>query len=186
MPNIDLPEGLPGISAGFAYRPETAKPMRELADILLHQPNSLAPGERELIATYVSSRNCTTFCALSHGAAATSHLGNAAVVEKVKSNFLAAPISAKLKALLTIAGKVLQDGKLVTEGDVHAARLLGATDMEIHDTVLIAAAFSMYNRYVDGLGTVQPTDPGMYEQMGKHLAEEGYMKSSIRQPVPAQ
>jgi len=185
MPHINLPEGLPGISAGFAFRPETAKPMRELADILLHQANSLAPGERELIATYVSSRNCTTFCALSHGAAATNHLGDASVVEKVKSNFLAAPISTKLKALLTIAGKVQQDGKLVAESDVDAARMLGATDLEIHDTVLIAAAFSMYNRYVDGLGTVQPTDPGMYEQMGKHLAEEGYTKSSIRQPVNA-
>ena len=103
----------------------------------------------------------------------------------MKSNFLAAPISTKLKALLTIAGKVQKDGKLVTQADVEAARLLGATDIEIHDTVLIAAAFSMYNRYVDGLGTVQPTDPGMYEQMGKHLAEEGYAKPSIRQPVTA-
>jgi uncharacterized peroxidase-related enzyme len=185
MPHINLPEGLPGISAGFAYRPETAKPMRELADILLHQPNSLAPGERELIATYVSSRNCTTFCALSHGAAAANHLGDPSVVEQVKSNFLVAPISTKLKALLTIAGKVQQDGKLVTQADVDAARMLGATDLEIHDTVLIAAAFSMYNRYVDGLDTVQPTDPGMYEQMGKHLAEEGYTKPSIRQPVTA-
>ncbi|WP_348263211.1 peroxidase-related enzyme [Telmatobacter sp. DSM 110680] len=185
MPHINLPEGLPGISAGFAFRPETAKPMRELADILLHQPNSLAPGERELIATYVSSRNCTTFCALSHGAAATNHYGDAGIVEKVKSNFLEAPISAKLKALLIIAGKVQQDGKLVSESDVQAARTLGATDLEIHDTVLIAAAFSMYNRYVDGLATVQPTDPGMYEQMGKHLAEEGYTKPSIRQPVDA-
>jgi uncharacterized peroxidase-related enzyme len=159
--------------------------MRELADILLHQPNSLAPGERELIATYVSSRNCTTFCALSHGAAASNHLGDASVVEKVKSDFFAAPISAKLKALLTIAGKVQQDGKLVNEADVNAARALGATDIEIHDTVLIAAAFSMFNRYVDGLDTVQPTDPGIYEQMGKHLAEEGYTKPSIRQPVNA-
>ena len=185
MPHINLPEGLPGISAGFAYRPETANPMRELADILLHQPNSLAPGERELIATYVSSRNCTTFCALSHGAAAANHLGDPSVVEQVKSNFLVAPISTKLKALLTIAGKVQQDGKLVTQADVDAARMLGATDLEIHDTVLIAAAFSMYNRYVDGLDTVQPTDPGMYEQMGKHLAEEGYTKPSIRQPVTA-
>jgi uncharacterized peroxidase-related enzyme len=183
MPHINLPEGLPGISAGFAFRPETAKPMRELADILLHQPNSLAPGERELIATYVSSRNCTAFCALSHGAAATSHLGDPSIIEKVKSNFLAAPISDKLKALLTIAGKVQQDGKLVTEQDVKSARALGATDLEIRDTVLIAAAFSMYNRYVDGLATVQPTDPGMYAQMGKHLAEEGYTKSSIRHPA---
>jgi uncharacterized peroxidase-related enzyme len=185
MAHINLPDGLPGISAGFALRPETAKPMRELAHILLHEPNSLSPAERELIATYVSSRNCTTFCVLSHGAAAASHLGDPSLVEKVKKDFLTAPVSAKLKALLVIAGKVQQDGKLVTEGDVLAARTLGATDMEIHDTVLIAAAFSMYNRYVDGLGTWQPSDPEMYAQMGKHLAEEGYTTPSIRQPVEA-
>jgi uncharacterized peroxidase-related enzyme len=186
MAHINLPEGYPGIIAGFMFRPQTAKPMRELAHILLHEPNSLLPGERELIAAYVSSRNCTTFCALSHGAAATSHLGDASIVEKVKADFLTAPITPKLKALLVIAGKVREDGKLVTEIDVHAARTLGATDMEIHDTVLIAAAFSMYNRYVDGLGTLQPTDPEMYAQMGKHLAEEGYRQPSIRQPVEEQ
>jgi uncharacterized peroxidase-related enzyme len=185
MPHIDLPEGLPGISAGFAYRPETAKPMRELAHILLHEPGTLAPGERELIACFVSSRNQTYFCEASHGAAATAHLGDASIVEQIKKDFYAAPISPRLRALLVIAGKVQQDGKLVTKADVEAARNLGATDLEIHDTVLIAAAFCMYNRYVDGLGTWQPRDPDMYAQMGKHLAEEGYTTPSIRQPVAA-
>lgn len=185
MPHINLPEGIPGISAAFAFRPETAKPMRALAHILLHEPNTLTPGERELIATYVSSRNCTTFCALSHGAAAANHLGDATIVEKVKADFLTAPVSPKLKSLLVIAGKVQQDGKLVTKSDVAAARQQGATDREIHDTVLIAAAFSMYNRYVDGLGTWQPSDPAMYEQMGKHLAEEGYNPPSMSSPTNA-
>jgi uncharacterized peroxidase-related enzyme len=185
MPHIDLPEGVPGIVAGFNFRPETAKPMRELAHILLHEPNSLTAGERELIAAYVSSRNRTTFCELSHGAAASAHLGDPSIVERVKADFREAPISPKLKALIAIAGKVQQDGKLVTPLDVERARQQGATDMEIHDTVLIAAAFSMYNRYVDGLGTVQPTDPDMYTQMGRHLANEGYRVSSIREPVGA-
>jgi uncharacterized peroxidase-related enzyme len=185
MPHINLPEGMPGISAGFAFRPETAKPMRHLAHILLHEPGlvtegSLTPGERELIATFVSSRNETQFCALSHGAAAAAHLGDAGVVKQVKADFSQAPISAKLKALLAIAGKVQRDGKLVTKADVEAARNEGATDLEIHDTVLIAAAFCMYNRYVDGLGTWQPGDPEMYAQMGRHLATKGYMESSVR------
>jgi uncharacterized peroxidase-related enzyme len=183
MPHIALPDGLPGITAGFAFRPETAKPMRELAHILLHEPASLPPAERELIATYVSSRNCTQFCVASHGAAAASHLGSSVAVEAVKTDFQTAPISARLKALLVIAGKVQQDGKLVTAADVQAARDEGATDLDIHDTVLIASAFSMYNRYVDGLGTWQPADPTMYEQMGRLLAEQGYRTSSIRQPV---
>lgn len=179
MPHIALPEGIPGIAAGFAYRPETAKPMRELAHLLLHEPGTLAPGERELIATYVSSRNGTHFCASSHGAAAASHLGSAEAVEAIKADVDRAPVSAKLRTLLHIAGKVQMDGKLVTPSDIAAARREGATDMEIHDTVLIAAAFCMYNRYVDGLGTWQPEEPGMYVQMGKRLAEQGY-----RSPAP--
>ena len=178
MPHISLPEGLPGISAGFAFRPETAKPMRELADILLHGPSTLAPGERELIATYVSTRNDCYFCQTSHGAAAAAHLGSEEIVQKVKTDMQTAPISPKLRALLRIAGKVQSGGKNVSADDVAQARALGASDLEIHDTVLIAAAFCMYNRYVDGLGTWQPEDPSMYAEMGKHLAEHGYLKPS--------
>ena len=174
MPHIGLPEGLPGISAGLAYRPETAKPLRELAHVLLHEPNSLTPGERELIATYVSSQNDCYFCQTAHGSAAACHLGGGEIVQQVKTDFQSAPVTSKLKALLAIAGKVQQDGKRVTAEDVARAKAEGATDMEIHDTVLIAAAFCMYNRYVDGLGTWQPRDEGMYAQMGKHLAEQGY------------
>ena len=182
MPHIDLPKELPGISSGFAFRPETAKPMRELAHILLHEPNSLDPGERELIATYVSSLNDCYFCQTSHGAAAACHLGGSIIVKQVKTDFTQAPISEKLKRLLVIAGKVQRDGKQVTTEDVEAARELGATDMEIHDTVLIAAAFCMYNRYVDGLATWQPKEESMYEQMGKHLASEGYRTPSSNHP----
>ena len=184
MPHISLPEGLPGITAGFAFRPETAKPMRELAHILLHESNSLTPGERELIATYVSSQNDCYFCQTSHGAAAACHLGSSDLVKQVKTDFETAPVSPKLKALLAIAGKVQQSGKSVTSSDVDHARSLGATDLEIHDTVLIAAAFCMFNRYVDGLGTWQPHDEKMYAQMGEHLAAEGYRMRPPEQPQP--
>lgn len=176
MPHIQLPEGLPGITGGFAFRPETAKPMRELVHVLLHGPGTLTPGERELIATYVSSENNCHFCQASHGAAAAAHLGgDAQVVEQVKQDLQQAGISDKLKALLNIAGLVRQDGKLVTSKDVEKAREAGATDLEIHDTVLIAAAFSMFNRYVDGLDTWQPKDAGMYAVMGEQLAAHGYL-----------
>ena len=178
MAHIALPEGLPGISGGFAFRPETAAPMRELADILLHEPGSLTPGERELIATYVSSQNDCYFCQTSHGASAAAHLGSDDIVQQVKADFETADVSPKLKALLTIVGKVQRDGKHVTAGDIDCARQMGATDLEIHDTVLIAAAFCMYNRYVDGLGTWQPRDQTMYAEMGKHLAAHGYRKPS--------
>jgi uncharacterized peroxidase-related enzyme len=181
MPHIALPDELPGISSAFAFRPETAKPLRELAHVLLHEPNSLSGGERELIATYVSSLNECYFCQTSHGAAAACHLGNTETVKQVYIDFEAAAISEKLKRLLVIAGQVQSGGKNVTRSAVEAAREQGATDMEIHDTVLIAAAFCMYNRYVDGLATTQPTDESMYTQMGVHLAREGYRTSSIRQ-----
>ena len=176
MPHIDLPEGLPGITSGFAFRPETAKPMRELAHVLLHGPSTLTGGERELIATYVSSENDCYFCQTSDGAAAAAHLGkDAALVDQVKRDFLKSPISDKLKALLVIAGQVQQGGKKVTQESVEKARQQGATDLEIHDTVLIAAAFCMYNRYVDGLGTWAPQDRQFYVDRAPTRAAEGYI-----------
>ncbi len=176
MPHISLPEGLPGITGGFAYRPETAKPMRELAETLLRGPNSLTSGEREMIAAFVSFRNDCGFCHNSHRAAAAHHLaGNYELVDAVTRDYQAASISPKLRALLTIAGKVQLGGKQVTSADVENARSEGATDVEIHDAVLIAAAFCMYNRYVDGLATWTPTDPDSYGQMGQRMAQEGYV-----------
>jgi uncharacterized peroxidase-related enzyme len=186
MPHIQLPEGLPGISSALTFRPEMAKPMRELAHVLLYEANSLSRADRELIATYVSSQNDCYFCQNSHGAAATCHLeGNAPLVEHVKRDFASALISDKLKALLAIAGKVQQNGKSVTAEDVEDARIHGATDIEIHDTVLIAAAFCMFNRYVDGLATWQPRNAAMYAGMGKHLAEHGYLTSSVEMSTEA-
>jgi uncharacterized peroxidase-related enzyme len=178
MPHIALPPEHIGIRAAMAYRPETARPLNDLVEILLTGPSTLTKGERELIATYVSSRNCTHFCASIHGAIAAAHLGDEAVVKQVKTDFTKADISLKLKALLVIAGKVQKDGKLVTSADVEAARNLGATDLEIHDAVLIAAAFCMYNRYVDGLGTVQPDDEALYRERGRMVARNGYVNTS--------
>ena len=186
MPHIELPPGLQGIRGPMAFRPETAQPLNELAEILLHAPNSLAPGERELIATYVSHLNDCYFCQTVHGAIAAAHLdGDEDLVKRVKADFQHADISAKLKALLVIASKVQRGGKHVTSADVEAARSAGATDIEIHDTVLIAAAFCMYNRYVDGLATWQPEDEDLYRQRGKKTAREGYVNMS-REYIPQQ
>src|SRR5271155_1120679 len=148
MPHIALPEGLPGIRGPMTFRPETAKPLNELVDVLLRSRHSLSPGERELIATYVSSQNDCAFCQTIHGAVAAHHLGDEELVSSVKRNFREAEISEKLKSLLVIAGKVQVSGKNVSAEDVNHARQLGATDLEIHDTVLIAAVFCMCNRYV--------------------------------------
>jgi uncharacterized peroxidase-related enzyme len=179
MPHIALPN-LPGIRGLMAFRPETAKPLNHLVEMLLRHPNTLSQGERELIATYVSSENTCHYCQSIHGAIAAAHLeGDEAVVEEVKRDFDAAAISPKLKTLLRIAGKVQQNGKKVTEADVAAARAEGATDLEIHDTVLIAAAFCMYNRYVDGLATVQPRDPALYRERGKLVARDGYVAANL-------
>lgn len=178
MPHIALPEDMPGITAGFAFRPDTAKPMQELAHTLLHTSGNdgFSSRDRELVAAFVSSRNTCYFCQTSHGAAA-SHLngGSADLVESVCRDYRSAAISEKLKALLAIAEQVQIDGKRVTKELVDAAREHGATDLDIHDIVLIAAAFSMYNRYVDGLATVQPRNEAMYVEMGKRMAEQGYV-----------
>jgi uncharacterized peroxidase-related enzyme len=186
MPHISLPEGLPGIRGPMMFSPETTKPLRELAQILLHDAHSLTAGERELIATYVSSQNDCYYCQTCHGSTAAHHLdGNSQLVLDVKRDFESAAISDKLKALLRIAGHVQQGGKKVTEDDVAKARALGATDKEIHDTVLIAAAFCMFNRYVDGLATWAPDDPEFYLEAGEQTSRYGYTHSRWQKTVSA-
>jgi uncharacterized peroxidase-related enzyme len=175
MAHIHLNETLPGIRALFEFRPETAGPLCGLADVLLHQPNSLSRADRELIATYVSSLNDCYYCQTAHGAIAAYYLnGNEGTVAQLKRDPSSADVSDKLKALLVIAGKVQKGGKQVTATDVENARRQGASDREVHDTVLIAAAFCMYNRYVDGLDTWAPGDPEKYKARAAAVAEGGY------------
>jgi uncharacterized peroxidase-related enzyme len=180
MAHIDLPEGIPGIRGPMTFRPETAKPLNEIVDILLRGPHTLSPGERELIATYVSAQNDCRYCQTIHGAIAAYQFGgDEDLVLSVKQDPNTAAISPKLKALLAIAGKVQQSGKDVTAEDVDRARQEGATDLEIHDTVLIAAVFCMCNRYVDGLSTWAPDDPDFYRQRAALVAKNGYTASTV-------
>ena len=185
MPHIALPD-LPGIRGPMAFRPETAKPLNELVDVLLRGPHPLTPGERELIATFVSAQNDCRYCQTIHGAIAAHHLGgDEALVAAVKVDPFATGISDKMKALLVIAGKTAGGGKLVTADDVARARQHGATDLEIHDTVLIAAVFCLCNRYVDGLATWAPDDPDFYRQRAALVAANGYAASTITPSDPS-
>ena len=173
-----LNEELPGIVGLLNYRPETAWPLLDLAEMLLRGPSSLTSGEREIIAASVSYWNKCHFCHTSHAAAAAAHLGSGiGLIDDIKAGLPNTPVSDKLRALLHIAHQVQRNGKNVTDEDVSFARELGATDLEIHDTVLIAAAFCMYNRYVDGLGTWAPGPNEAYTAMGERMAHVGYGKS---------
>ncbi len=178
MAYIKLNNQFPGIVGLMHYRPETAKPLSELAETLLRGPSTLTSAEREMIASSVSYQNECHFCHSSHGAAAAHHLdGNLDLLDDIKAGFEKTDISPKLRALLSIASKVRELGNKVKPEDIEAARSEGATGLEIHDTVLIAAAFCMYNRYVDGLGTWAPEEKEAYDETGKMLAHEGYMNT---------
>jgi uncharacterized peroxidase-related enzyme len=187
MAHIQFAEGLPGIRGPMVFSPETTKPLGELVQVLLTGPHSLTPAEREMIATYVSSENDCIYCQSCHGSTAAQHLGGSdadyELILQIKKNYEATPISAKMKALLAIAGNVQKGGKHVTAENVERARQHGATDKEIHDTVLIAAAFCMFNRYVDGLATWQPRDPEIYREIGKMTAQLGYVGRDYKKPL---
>jgi uncharacterized peroxidase-related enzyme len=176
MPYVTLNSAEPGIRGLLRYRPETGRPLSELAEVLLRGPGTLTPGERELIAAYVSALNECQYCSASHSACAAAQLpGGMAVVEQVRSDAGSALVSPKLKTLLAIAAAVQQGGLHVTDELVARARAAEATDLEIHDTVLIAAAFCMFNRYVDGLATIAPDDPALYAAGAQHLIKDGYL-----------
>lgn len=185
MPHIQLPEGRPGIIGPLTAYPETQVPLNDFANALMCGPSSLTRAEREMIATYVSHGNECYFCTNSHAAAARHLLdGKCALMTEVLLDASTANIDEKLRALLVIADKVRQDGRLVTVDDVARAREAGADDKAIHDTVLIAAAFCMFNRYVEGLATWAPRDSGIYEEIGARIAAKGYGSQFRKAPIP--
>jgi uncharacterized peroxidase-related enzyme len=177
MPHISLNNDIPGIVGLMIYRPETAGPLNELADVLLRSPGTLSPGDRELIASYVSRLNDCDFCGSMHGAVAAEQLpGGLAQVTQACADPNAAEVPPKMRALLAIAALVRESGRAVTAEAVAAAREAGATDVEIHDTVLIAAAFCMYNRYVDGLATIALPTQEDYQPFAKQIVADGYVR----------
>ncbi|MFJ9521760.1 carboxymuconolactone decarboxylase family protein [Kitasatospora sp. NPDC101801] len=176
MPHIALPAPIPGIRGLMDSKPASGRRLSELAEQLLRGDSPLSVGERELIAAYVSARNGTRFCTGAHGAAAAHAFGgDYALVEAVRQDVTTAPVDERLRALLQLAGRVQIGGLAVTDADIERARSAGADDESIHDTVLIAAAFCMYNRYVDGLGAITPEDPALYDEMGEGLVAKGYL-----------
>ena len=177
MAHITLPlDAPPGISGLLIQFPETASALRELVEVLMRGPSTLTSGEREIIASSVSYWNDCHFCHTAHGAAAAAHLGlELDLIDDIKMGLQKYEVSPKLRALLTIARHTQNSGKNVSTADVEVARTSGATDKEIHDTVLIAAAFCMFNRYVDGLGTWAPRGNEAFREIGQKMAHDGYM-----------
>jgi len=180
MPHISLDVNLPGITGILNYRTDTALPIRELTHLLLRGDSTLTKAERELIATVVSHGNECKFCTSAHAATADLLLGEKETVEQVKHDHTHASVSEKMKTLLTIAKAVQVSGKNVTSDMIDRAKSEGATDLEIHDTVLIAALFSMYNRLVDGLASVTPSEPAFYDRLAHILVDKGYLPSENR------
>ncbi len=177
MAYINLGNDLPGIRGLMAFSPATAKPLNELAELLLRDDdNTLSRGERELIGTYTSYLNDCFFCQNVHGSLAQHYLEcDMTAIDAIKENYSSAPIPEKMKCLLSIAASVQRGGKEVRPEQIEKARNHGASDREIHDTVLIAAAFCLFNRYVDGLGTLAPQDRQFYIDLAPRRAAEGYI-----------
>ncbi len=175
MPHIDLRSDLYGITSLLDFRKEAAEPLCELTQLLLRGESTLTESERELIAAYVSYLNECTFCTAAHATASCLLPGgDASLMESASSGIDQMDTTIKIKSLLKLAAKVQQGGLTMTMEDVHHAKNNGATDIEIHDTVLIAALFCFYNRYVDGLATRTPENPLFYEALGQRITSRGY------------
>lgn len=176
MAYIDLQSQLPGVTGLLEYRRDTGLLLRELTQILLRGPSTLTEAERETIAMVVSHGNACVYCTTSHAAAADAYYEEHETTRLILNDITSAPVSEKMKSLLALALYVRESGKLVTQELVDHARSCGASDLEIHDTIMIAALFCFYNRYVDGLGTYAPDDPQYYTSMALRLKANGYFR----------
>jgi uncharacterized peroxidase-related enzyme len=164
----------------LAFKPGTGARVAQLIHELLRGSSPLSPAERETIAAHVSQLNECEFCARSHAAAIRNLDPAAAPAQPVRARADPAQPAPRLAALLGLAEAVVRGGHHVTDEVVAAARAAGAGDEEIHDAVLVAAAFCMLNRYVDGLGALTPRDQAAYDSMGIHMALHGYLGAAPR------
>lgn len=174
---------IPGIGLAMSLAPGLEGALRTLADVLLVNDfpgASLTRPEREMIATAVSALNDCFFCMDSHGAFAASLLRRQgatdaeALVEGLKSGSLQR-LSAKMQGLLAIARAVARDARALTHDDTAPAMAAGATSGDVQLAVLIASAFSMYNRMVEGLRAPTAADASAYAERADQIADLGYV-----------
>lgn len=201
MAYIELGRPLPGMAGLLSSYPVTGSALGQLAEAVLTRDDGLSRAERELIGAFVSAGNGCTYCRSVHGAVACAHLesggpvglGSVVVAQVVDRGMGADPASLddveglapRLRHLLELADQVRRGGNQVRPATVQAARAAGATDPEIHDAVLVAAMFCLFNRYVDGLGTALPDDTDWYDATAHRLARNGYAPSPGRAFPPA-
>jgi uncharacterized peroxidase-related enzyme len=176
-----LPEA-PGILAAIRLTPNLGIHLRGLADELLVNDfpgTTLERAEREMLATAVSAGNDCFYCMDSHGAFATALLEACGATERlglIDTIKLGSSdgLDRKMSALLHIARTVRRDALALTDDDVAAAHEAGATDADVQLAVLIAAAFSMYNRMVDGFRAATPPATAAYRDRAREIASHGY------------
>jgi uncharacterized peroxidase-related enzyme len=181
-----LPD-VPGILAAMRLTPSLERHLRGMADALLvedYPGATISRAERELLATAVSAGNDCFYCMDSHGAFASELLsrdgagGISELVDGIKSGG-SDGLSAKLAALVAIARGVQRDPRAVQRAEVERALTAGATDADTQLAVLIAAAFCMYNRMVDGFRAPTPPSAEAYRDRASQIAEHGYSASQI-------
>jgi uncharacterized peroxidase-related enzyme len=181
-----LPDA-PGILTALRLTPALGVHLRGLADELLVNEfagATLQRAEREMIATAVSAGNDCFYCMDSHGAFATALLERSGsldlvpVVDVLKGKGTAG-LDAKMCALLLIAETVRREPRDLSAGDVAAAKAAGASDADVQLAILIAGAFSMYNRFVEGFRAATPPTPEAYRARAGEIAEHGYSAPAV-------
>jgi uncharacterized peroxidase-related enzyme len=184
-----LPAGIPGIIAAMRLSPALGAHLRGLANALLVEAwpgSTLTRGERELIATATSAANDCFYCMDSHGAFACELLGKAdgvrAMIDGIKAG--GGPSDPKLDALISIARSVQKSARGVTRGEIEYAKAAGASDADTQLAVLIASAFCMYNRMVDGLRAPTPPSAKAYTARAVQIAEHGYDAPQLNNAIP--
>jgi uncharacterized peroxidase-related enzyme len=184
---------VPGIGAAMRLTPGLGVHLRGLADELLvndYPGATISRGEREMLAMAVSARNDCFFCMDSHAAHATAVMELAGSTEYVdlldglKTGSIEG-VGPKMQALLDIAGTVQANARDLSRDQVEAACAAGATDADVQLAVLIASAFSMYNRMVDGLRARTAPSVEAYRPRAIEIAERGYSAPSQLKPPPA-
>jgi len=157
----------------YAMSPQTFRHWLHVEEAIMRGPSAFTPGERELMAAYVSRLNSCSYCASSHSEAAVMLGVDPVALNGLTADVDTAPIDKRFKPIFKFLNKLTLTPYRMTQADADAVYAEGWDEQTLHDVIMVCCCFSFMNRLADGHGLA--SDPALFQARAARHVQEGYL-----------
>lgn len=154
--------------------PAAGAALLEMHEAIMRSPSPLSPGQRELIAAYVSGLNRCQYCHGVHAETAKAYEDiPRAAVDRMLVDLETAGFDDKIKPILRLARKLTEAPAALTDADTRAVLDAGWDEKALHDAIMVVCCFNFMNRLLEGHGV--HGSEALFKQRGPMLKKYGYL-----------